>query len=326
MNSNRTLAATALVCVIALVPTAAQTIVPPAVITSTGYNTVTEELTVRGSSLARGTTLPSVTFDGAPLTVLSATPTQVVASLPNTYTPGTYIVIVARGSRLGEFAIFAVTIGAVGPPGARGEAGPRGADGHDGAPGATGPVGPQGPAGAVGPQGPAGPAGPAGLSGPQGPVGPMGPQGPIGPQGVGVTIASLAAGDANCPYGGTKFTVGGTVSFACSGSSGAARTCPAAFTPIGVLCVETIDSSGFTFSGAARHCQLENAHLMTSVEARGILKSGVSLPGGLLLDWLADQDGDGSALFVNNESDSENIDGSRATSTSSFARCVISIE
>jgi hypothetical protein len=92
----RVIAATAIVCALALTRAAAQTTLTPAVITSTSYDALNEQLTLRGAGLARATALPSVAFDGTPLTVLSATPSAVVASLPNTFTPGTYIVVPPR--------------------------------------------------------------------------------------------------------------------------------------------------------------------------------------------------------------------------------------
>lgn len=84
-----------------------------------------------------------------------------------------------------------------------------------GAPGAAGPAGPAGPQGVQGPAGVAGPMGPAG------PAGPQGPQGPQGPAGVSTTAITIAKGDANCPYGGTRFTVGTVTTYACNGAPGA---------------------------------------------------------------------------------------------------------
>lgn len=305
MNWCRTFAAAAAVCLIAPMPTAAQTSIGVAVITSTSYDATNEQLTIRGASLSKGT-LPSVTFNGMPLTVLSATSSEVVASLPDASPGGTYIVMVSRGTRVGEFALFTATIGAVGPrgeTGERGERGPEGPAGPDGAPGAVGPTGPQGPTGAAG------------------------PAGPIGPAGSGVIIAQLAPGDANCPNGGTRFIAGGNVSYACNGGSADARVCPSGYTRTGAICFETIDQSGSTFSQAAARCNAAGAHLMTSVEVRAIMKSGVAIGnGGVGLDWLGDQVGDDVALYVNNAADPENPDGSRSTTTSSYGRCVISIE
>lgn len=50
--------------------------------------------------------------------------------------------------------------------------------------------------------------------------GAAGTDGAPGAAGTSVTITSLAVGNANCPYGGTQFTVGTTVSYACSGAPG----------------------------------------------------------------------------------------------------------
>lgn len=46
----------------------------------------------------------------------------------------------------------------------------------------------------------------------------------------------------------------------------------------------------------------------------------------ILLDWMADQDGDDSALYVNNATNTENPDGSRSTTTSSWCRCCADVE
>lgn len=103
--------------------------------------------------------------------------------------------------------------GPTGPAGSQGPIGLTGPAGAAGAPGAIGPAGPagaQGLPGAVGAQGPAGaaggigPAGPTGSQGPQGPAGPQGLQGDKGANGNSVTVAVLAPGDPDCPYGGIK--------------------------------------------------------------------------------------------------------------------------
>src|SRR5215831_5762746 len=114
-------------------------------------STVTH-LFIHGSNF--GTATPAVRLEGTPLTVLSSSPTDVVAALPGTsLMPASYHLALVRASD-GAVANFDVTIGAIGPPG------------------------PTGPQGAVGPQGP---AGPAGAQGPTGATGAIGPQGPAGP-------------------------------------------------------------------------------------------------------------------------------------------------
>lgn len=190
VTTCRAFLATAVVCLWTLAPVAALAALPPAVITSTGYDTTNQQLTVQGSSLIRGTTLPAVTFDGVPLPVLSATSSTVVASLPNTFAPGTYIVTLARGSGLGNFAFFPVTLGAIGPQGERGPQGDVGPVGPAGADGAQGPAGPNGPTGATGGTGLQGPQGPRGL---QGLPGSPGPQGVPGPAGTGGAVFTTVA-------------------------------------------------------------------------------------------------------------------------------------
>lgn len=105
--------------------------------------------------------------------------------------------------------------------------GPAGSRGPEGPVGATGPEGPQGPAGpqgAAGPQGPQGPQGEQGPQGPQGLPGAQGPQGVQGPQGApgeSVVGQSLSPGDANCPAGGSAFSLDAGTTYACNGLPGA---------------------------------------------------------------------------------------------------------
>ena len=102
-----------------------------------------------------------VLFNGLALTIVSATPTQIVAALPAAIEPRTYLLVVGRGSdhrgHDDDFAMFDVTIGAVGPTG------PIGPQGIQGPKGDTGPQGPQGVKGDTGPQGAPGPTYSAGV-------------------------------------------------------------------------------------------------------------------------------------------------------------------
>lgn len=66
--------------------------------------------------------------------------------------------------------------------------------------------------------GPMGPTGPIGLTGPTGQTGAIGPQGVPGESVIG---ESLALSDDNCPYGGSRFTLAGAVTYACNGAPGA---------------------------------------------------------------------------------------------------------
>lgn len=120
---------------------------------------------------------PVVALDGTALGVVSASPTEIVASLQNVAgiheAPGDYLLVISK--REAPTATFIVTIGAAGP------AGPTGPKGDKGDMGDTGP---QGLPGDAGPTGPAGPSGPAGAAGPAGATGPSGPTGPIGPEGA----------------------------------------------------------------------------------------------------------------------------------------------
>ncbi len=121
-------------------------------------------LTIDGKNFGREA--PVVILDAVQLLVISATPTQILASLPPGLLPGSYRLTVGRGRRGGDdrddhpstvrVDVFDVTLGAVGPVGPKGDKGDMGN------------VGPQGLQGPAGPQGPQGPAGPAGAQGPPG--------------------------------------------------------------------------------------------------------------------------------------------------------------
>lgn len=160
-------------------------------IASATANLATSELTITGEDFVAPL---RASLAGVPLTIVSASPTQVVVALP-TLPPGTYELVVEGGPAHHSSDRFDVTLGAAGPAGPAGPQGPQGPAGAMGPPGPAGPAGVQGPAGPIGPAGPVGaagaqgspgPVGPAGSPGAQGPAGPAGPQGPagaIGPQG-----------------------------------------------------------------------------------------------------------------------------------------------
>ncbi|MEO7092552.1 MAG: hypothetical protein ABI175_04825, partial [Polyangiales bacterium] len=105
------------------------------------------------------------------------------------------------------------------------------------------------------------------------------------------------------------------------------RACPSGFLSTGpAQCVEDPDSSGWTFSACGNHCRVIGGHMCSSAEMRGAMQSGVSFSvGGVLLDWVDDQDSDDNAIYVNS-TDVTNPDGSRATTTSSYCRCCASLE
>jgi len=113
-------------------------------------------------------TPPYVTLDMLPLTVLRATPSEVVAQLSGTFPAGTYLLTVSRGLDRHDSDTFNVFIGGpgpAGPEGPRGPEGPAGPSGPEGPPGSTGPAGAQGATGAPGSPGPPGPDGAPGVSG-----------------------------------------------------------------------------------------------------------------------------------------------------------------
>jgi hypothetical protein len=111
-----------------------------------------------------GTATPSAKLNDTPLQVLTWTPTTLLAMLPPSIQPGSYLLTISSGNGPFDSDSFSVTIGATGPKGDKGEKGDQGLTGPKGDAGPQGPVGPQGPAGAQGPKGEEGPAGPPALS------------------------------------------------------------------------------------------------------------------------------------------------------------------
>ncbi|HXT51698.1 MAG TPA: hypothetical protein VN811_11685 [Thermoanaerobaculia bacterium] len=122
-----------------------------------------------------GEEAPRVTLGVDDLEVVSHRLGQVVASLPDKFPAGTYLLIVARGAKVSDYDVFHVNLPEV-PDESVAQQTDMPAPRED----RTAVAGPAGPAGAAGAQGPAGPAGAAGPSGPMGPQGPAGPQGPPG--------------------------------------------------------------------------------------------------------------------------------------------------
>jgi hypothetical protein len=141
-----------------------------------------------------------VNFGTRPLVILAnivlggvqvaATGGQLTALMP-TLPPGSYRLVISRGSGSNRSDGMDVTVGAVGPKGEVGAVGPKGDTGDIGATGPEGPAGPQGAKGDHGDVGETGPMGPQGLRGEPGPEGPIGPQGAIGPQGPQGAIGSI---------------------------------------------------------------------------------------------------------------------------------------
>ena len=96
-----------------------------------------------------------------PLTVVSASSTQITALLPVGIAPGSYLLTVDYGNSHESDQSW-ITLGATGAQGPKGDPGAAGSPGPKGDPGAQGP---KGDPGAQGPQGEPGPQGPAGVKG-----------------------------------------------------------------------------------------------------------------------------------------------------------------
>jgi hypothetical protein len=144
--------------------------------------------------------------------------------------------------------------GAAGPKGDRGEPGIQGPPGTAGLPGAKGIDGIDGKDGLPGKDGTNGIDGKDGTNGIDGKDGTNGIDGKDGTNGidgkdgVGVVSASLAAGDSDCPNGGSRFTAANGTSFACNGSPGASGGVAGqdAFSSVGSGTVTISPGSGFT--------------------------------------------------------------------------------
>jgi hypothetical protein len=165
------------------------------VILSTSADRTSQTMTIQG--IAFGNQAPQVWLETQPLTVISATSTQLVVFLPAAVADGSYLLTVQRGSAEKDRDVFNATIATpgLGPQGPKGDTGAAGPQGPKGDTGATGPQGPQGEVGPAGPQGAKGDTGATGPAGPQGAKGDTGATGPAGPQGPkGDTGATGAAG------------------------------------------------------------------------------------------------------------------------------------
>jgi len=107
------------------------------------------------------------------------------------------------------------------------------------------------------------------------------------------------------------------------------RACPAGYDRAGAgsgLCFEANDIGGLTFSGCANKCRAAGTHLCSSAEMRAIILSAVPVgSGGVIFDWVDDQDGLNSAFFIASGSDPELMQV-RATTTASFCRCCANVE
>ncbi len=131
--------------------------------------------------ISRNDPIVTVSMADQLLNVEESSAVHIVATLPATIPPGTYLLKVSRGRGAVQNDAFYVTIGltgAAGPQGEKGDKGDKGDPGAPGTPGAPGPTGPPGPAIAW----------TCGTGWTCGPAGPPGPQGPPG-----VTPAQLAA-------------------------------------------------------------------------------------------------------------------------------------
>jgi hypothetical protein len=107
-----------------------------------------DRITISGTGFKPAASAPTVTLDNLSLTLVSSTNLAVVAKVPTSLAPGSYLLTVMNSAS--QSATFNVTVGAVGPAGATGPAGPKGATGATGQAGPRGATGPAGPIGMPG--------------------------------------------------------------------------------------------------------------------------------------------------------------------------------
>ena len=162
---------------------------------------------------------PGVVLGGSALVVDSYSATDIVAVLPPTVVPATYLLSVSKNTGEDEEKLqFNVAVGNTGPKGAKGDMGATGATGATGPAGAVGAQGPKGDTGATGANGAngttgaTGPAGAVGAQGSKGDTGATGAQGPkgdtgaTGPQGLKGDTGATGANGVQGPQGETGAT------------------------------------------------------------------------------------------------------------------------
>ena len=111
------------------------------------FDSAGDTITIQGQNFDNGDPA-AVTLGLDELTVISETPTEIVAACPGGLClDGDYLLTVSTGMKNNEFDAYNLTIGAVGPIGPQGPQGVQGA---------TGPAGPQGPQGDPGTSRPTG--------------------------------------------------------------------------------------------------------------------------------------------------------------------------
>jgi hypothetical protein len=106
--------------------------------------------------ISRNDPIVTVSMADQVLNVEESSAVHIVATLPATIPPGTYLLKVSRGRGAVQNDAFYVTVGltgAAGPQGEKGDKGDKGDPGEPGTPGATGATGPPGPPGPQGPPG-----------------------------------------------------------------------------------------------------------------------------------------------------------------------------
>jgi hypothetical protein len=122
--------------------------IPIITISRAAINYNTNQVTLNGSGFEPSRKAPTILFAGSPLTVISYTDTQIVATLPANTVAGNFTVLIVNS--LGEFLRYELTYGSTGPQGPIGPEGPQGQQGAVGQTGSQGPPGPQGPQGPTG--------------------------------------------------------------------------------------------------------------------------------------------------------------------------------
>ena len=197
--------------------------------------------TLRWTALCAAAALAATAVSWASGALTSAPSSSTITACRNDQNGNLRIVADADACRTPESSLSWNADGPTGDVGPVGPAGPAGPQGPTGADGAPGPAGATGEPGAKGDPGPAGADGTDGVNGVNGVPGVDGRDGAPGADGTdgtngvngapgadgapgvdGVSVASAAEpSGANCADGGSRFTAGASVTFACNGADGA---------------------------------------------------------------------------------------------------------
>jgi hypothetical protein len=145
-------------------------------------------------------------------------------------------------------------------------------------------------------------------------TGPAGPAGPAGADGTSVTSTALAAGDTNCPDGGSEFTSANGTTYACNGADGNSagplgQSGSSAFGN-GVLSLSSAQIQSMTLVPGLQQKVTVPAGAIVYVATDGGIASSSASPNGaayadmaILVDGLSQPDGGFQRIAILNNAD-----------------------